>query len=287
MNAGNRLLNSNRMRVLFLLPAAIVFVVLLQGSKALTTTTTTTMTTTVTTMSDQPQHPEIAGTRRTFVSDTAKFALAATGFLTTMTTTSQPVYAAAGPITTGETQNVAAQTIRYFRPKPPKLLRAKLSQDFAVLLMRSSYQVTDELDIVAMNQFQRDFFIIRSAEYKPYVDALGPGLVTQGDLTDPYYFDFISFAQYLTINRVINSNPPAVFEEQQAIDRGDDVPNEFVATIVRRDPSLTNDRLVPEHDRRVGLAILKKLDETFADTPLALPQNGNRPDVGRSCCVAR
>lgn len=211
------------MRMPFGLFAVAAFGVLHQGSQALSTSPTTT---TTTSSADQLQHRnvDISSTRRTFVSDTTKLALTASGFLETMAATADPVYAAAGPITTGETENVAARTIRYFRPKPLKLLRPALSQDFAVLLMRSSYQATDELDIVAMNQFQRDFFIIRSAEYEPYIEALGPGLVTQGDLTDPYYFDFISLAQYLTINRVINSNPPAVFEEQQAVDRGDDGP---------------------------------------------------------------
>jgi hypothetical protein len=133
-----------------------------------------------------------------------------------------------------------------------------------------------------MDQFQRDFFLIRAAEYEPYMKDLGPGMVSQGDLSDPYYFDFISFAQYLTINRIISSNPPLVFEEQQVIDRGEDVPNEFVRGIVRRDPELTNDRLVPEHSKQVGAAILKKLDEIFGDTDSTLPKiaNGSRPDVG-------
>ena len=42
------------------------------------------------------------------------------------------------------------------------------------------------------DQFQRDFFLIRQAEYEQYVKDLGPGIVQQGYLTDPYYFDFIS-----------------------------------------------------------------------------------------------
>ena len=42
------------------------------------------------------------------------------------------------------------------------------------------------------DQFQRDFFLIRQAEYEQYVKDLGPGMVQQGYLTDPYYFDFIS-----------------------------------------------------------------------------------------------
>ena len=54
----------------------------------------------------------------------------------------QVAQAAAAPITVGETQNIGAQTLRKFRPKPPRILRQKLNLNFAVLLMRSSYAVT-------------------------------------------------------------------------------------------------------------------------------------------------
>ena len=92
------------------------------------------------------------------------------------------------PITIEEAQNdVQVRMKRAFRAKPPKILRPRLTQDFAVLLMRSSYNVLDELDCVPMDQFQRDFFIIRQAEYELYVNQLGVGFVQQGDLTNPYY----------------------------------------------------------------------------------------------------
>jgi hypothetical protein len=57
---------------------------------------------------------------------------------------------AAGPITEKETDSLVVLAKRAFRPKPPKLLRRKISQDFAVLLMRSSYNALDQLDCVAM-----------------------------------------------------------------------------------------------------------------------------------------
>jgi len=135
-----------------------------------------------------------------------------------------------------------------------------------------------------MDQFQRDFFLIRSAEYEAYTQQLGPGLVQQGDLTDPYYFDFISFAQYLTINRILSSNPPAVFTEQQAIDVGPDEPNVFEPRVIRRDPSLKINQLIADHRRRVGLSILNKLDEIFGgDAITALPKAvsaGERASLG-------
>ena len=64
-----------------------------------------------------------------------------------------------------------------------------------------------------MDQFQRDFFLVCQAEYMAYADSLGPGAMVQGDLADPNYFDFISFAQYTTICREIG-DPNSVFEEQ-------------------------------------------------------------------------
>jgi hypothetical protein len=57
---------------------------------------------------------------------------------------------AAAPITVQETDSLAVMAKRALRPKPPKLLRGKLAQDFAVLLMRSSYNALDQLDCVAM-----------------------------------------------------------------------------------------------------------------------------------------
>lgn len=132
-----------------------------------------------------------------------------------------------------------------------------------------------------MDQFQRDFFLIRQAEYEPYVNALGPGMVEQGMLVDPYYFDFISFAQYATISREIKQDPPSVFEEQQPVEVGESEPQKFVATVIKRDPSLRNDMLAAEHDRLVGSLILDRLEEVFGETDSAIPKikSGSRPGV--------
>lgn len=196
-----------------------------------------------------------------------------------------PESMAAEPIKSKDTDSLLAIAKRKLRPKPPKVLRRKLSQDFAVLLMRSSYSVLDELDCVAMDQFQRDFFLIRSSEYQDYTKALGAGLVQQGDLTDPYYFDFISFAQYQTINRELTQDPPVVFQEMQPGDQeSEGGKTNFVPVVVKRDPALTNALLVPTHSSRVGSAILDKLEETFRDTDLKLPNLGNRPAPG-ACSI--
>jgi len=188
---------------------------------------------------------------------------------------------AASPMVAGEADNIGARLERTFiRPKVPKVLRQRLNKDFAVLLMRSSYNALDELDCVGMDQFQRDFFLLRQAEYLPYIESLGPGSVSQGDLADPNYFDFISFAQYATINREMSGNPPMVFEERQGVaDDDPDKPMIFTPTVVRRKPEyLDNSKLPLEHDRLVGNAILQKLDDVFKDTPSALPYFNTPPD---------
>ena len=107
-------------------------------------------------------------------------------------------------------------------------------------------------------------------------------MVQQGDLTDPYYFDFISFAQYKTINREISQDPPYIFEEQQPMDEGDDVPQTFVPVLIKRDPTLRNDMLGPEHSHMVGSIILDRLEEVFGSSDSAIPklEKDSKPDPG-------
>lgn len=198
-------------------------------------------------------------TRRDIIIKTPNVAIAAFGMIPG--TIIPGVTSAAAPIESKDTDSVKALLQRKIRPKPLKVLRRKLSQDFAVLLMRSSYNALDDIDVVGMDQFQRDFFLIRASEYETYKSNLGPGMVQQGDLTDPYYFDFISFVQYKTINREIKNNPLFVFEEQQIVppenkgsssslsqdeERNDTTaPAVFVPVVVKRDPNLTNKMLIP------------------------------------------
>jgi hypothetical protein len=113
------------------------------------------------------------------------------------------------------------------------------------------------------------------------VNNLGPGMVQQGDLTDPYYFDFISFAQYKTINREITLDPPMIFEEQKGIDQGEDKPQKFVPVIIKRDPDLKNSMLGPGHNRKTGEMIINHLEEIFGGTDIAIPKisPNSRPDA--------
>ena len=184
---------------------------------------------------------------------------------------------AASPLTPEEADSFSARAERALRPKPPKVLRTRMNLDFAVLLMRSSYNAVDEIDIVPMQQFQKDFFLVRQAEYQYYANSLGPGAMQQGDLADPNYFDFISFAQYSTISREIN-DPAVIFEEQQPVEVGEDQPQQFNTVVIKRDPSLSTKELVCRHTELVGNAILDKLVEKFGSTASAIPmETSGRP----------
>ena len=62
---------------------------------------------------------------------------------------------AASPLSAEEADNFTARAQRALRPKPPKVLRTRMNLDFAVLLMRSSYNAVDSIDVVPMQQFQK------------------------------------------------------------------------------------------------------------------------------------
>ena len=110
----------------------------------------------------------------------------------------------------------------------------------------------------------------------------------QGDLTDPYYFDFISFAQYAAMNREMLQNPAVVFEERKPVVNNNvpdnnNEPQQFTSVIVQRDVAMTNDMLVPSHRQLVGQSILEKLQETFGNTDARipnLPPPKSRPNAG-------
>jgi len=136
-----------------------------------------------------------------------------------------------------------------------------MQQDFAVLLMRSSYAVADELDYYPMDEFQKDFFLLRQREWEVYREQMPTTL--QGDLADPNYFDFISFCQYATIDASMKQGRQ-VFEE--LIDANG------TTTVVARDPSLRDNALLPDvFLQRVGDRILNYLVDTYPTGGPRLP----------------
>ncbi len=54
-------------------------------------------------------------------------------------------------------------------PEPIRIPRSRLSQPFAVLLMRSVYDAVDQLDFISMSDFQAKFWKLRQSLYEPYL----------------------------------------------------------------------------------------------------------------------
>lgn len=119
-------------------------------------------------------------------------------------------------------------------PEPVRFPRSRLDRRFAVLLMRSTYEAVDDLDFVAMNNFQVTFWKTRREAFENYKLAAPP--FETGELTDPNYFDFISYMQFDTIGRVLGQ-AKQVFEEQVGAD-GEQ-------RVVRRDARVKDDALLP------------------------------------------
>ncbi|GBF90150.1 hypothetical protein Rsub_03283 [Raphidocelis subcapitata] len=134
-------------------------------------------------------------------------------------------------------------------PQPVGFPRKTVDQRFAVLLMRSSYDAVDELDFVSMEKFQIQFWKYRQSEVESYALQYKPLTVRAGDLTDPIYFDFISYAQYATISRAMRA-PQQVFEERYSCDElaadDDESCAETRTRVVRRPAAFGDDAALPE-----------------------------------------
>lgn len=132
--------------------------------------------------------------------------------------------------------------------------RGRLDRRLAVLLLRSSYEVVDELDATPMDGFQRDFWLERQGTQQAYNDmypgASASAFSRQGDLTDPLWFDFVCAAQSVVIERSFRASE-AVFEEAQGADG--------TRAVVRRDPSLDRRRLAGAYAERLGARLVAAL----------------------------
>lgn len=171
-------------------------------------------------------------------------------------------------------------------PKPRPIFRPVLNRDFAVLLMRSSYSTLDNFDIVGMDQFQRDFFLIRAQGYEEY-SRLAPN--SQGELSDPSYFDYISFAQYTTIARCL-SKPSKIITEEQPIlpgdadfDEGSNV-TQFRRAVLPMRADLEGKDLFEAHSRAVGETILTFFEDTYGGTQGAIPDGPLIIDAVKQLC---
>ena len=154
-------------------------------------------------------------------------------------------------------------------PPGDKIKRQPLAQDFAVLLTRTSYVETDQLDILPVNQLERDMYRLRTAAYEPYKQRVGS--IMQGDLTDPKYFDYMQIVQYLIMNRAIK-DPETEFEEMQPDSQDTESEAAPKLQMVRVKRTLPDELLVSTFDERVGTSILDYFLDRYKGTPIALPE---------------
>jgi len=157
------------------------------------------------------------------------------------------------------------------RPDITRFPPRRMEQEFAVLLMRSSYNATDEMDFVPMDEFQKDQFLKRQAEWEGYKDrvALADLPMIQGDLPNPLYLDFMSYIQYHTIEKKMRPGTARqkFFEKNGA---------EGTVSVVQRPPSLEDDRVLPrEFLERVGDRLLRWMVDKYNTSP------------NKRCCMIR
>lgn len=156
---------------------------------------------------------------------------------------------------------LAEKAVNFFndtvQPLPPPvqlLSRPTIELPFAVALMRSGYNAVDALDIVAMDEFQKEFFDIRIHSWEKYLRD-NPG-IKQGQLSNAKYFDFISYVQMNTTLKFIRE-PLSVFSEKYA-----DADGDFQTRVIRRDESLlpTSGALLEAFQMDVGHRIVNTLE---------------------------
>lgn len=187
------------------------------------------------------------------------------------------------PITSEQAEKgIGGGLSRKVRPPPKdKVPRQPLALDFAVMLTRSSYIETAQLEIVPVNQLERDMYLVRTAEYQPYQKATA-GAVKQGDLTDPYYFDFMSLVQYLTINRAVQ-DPQRDFDQMEPITNDDGTQSlDFKQVSIHR--TLPDTMLIPTHHERVGNTILSYMDR-YKGSGIDLPTFDGKPRLGNDAML--
>jgi hypothetical protein len=153
----------------------------------------------------------------------------------------------------------------FMQPEVVRVPRARLNLKLAVLCLRSSYEAVDDLNFVPMDGFQKSFWKRRAAEQEAYLALVSPLRVQQGDLEDPLYFDFVCFAQLVSVGQLMRAGvAQQVFQEATGA--------EGTVQTVARDPALRDDALLPEaYAQRVGDKIFAGLRDGFEEEQFGGP----------------
>ena len=154
--------------------------------------------------------------------------------------------------------------------------RRRLDTKLAVLLLRSAYEVADELDFVAMDKFQSTQWKRRAAEQELYLKTLLPLRPVQGDLSDPLYYDFMVFVSSVVTGELMQRGEQ-VFTELTGAD-GE-------SRTVRRASEYSDNKTLPEaYARLVGDLIFTRLRDGFEDQAFNGPMECPRGEW--ACIVA-
>ena len=156
-------------------------------------------------------------------------------------------------------------------PDPVRFPRAPLDIKLAVLLLRSTYETVDAMDVMAMDTFQINFWKSRQSEWEPYTTQYSPLKIEQGKLTDPLYFDFISYTQFKVVSKEIPRSQ-SVFEERSGA--------EGTTKVVRRDATLSDNKVLPAVlAQRLGDTIYARVRYGFEGTDFDAPEPSFDGDV--------
>jgi len=149
-------------------------------------------------------------------------------------------------------------------PQPVSLPRRNLGPAFAVLLLRSGYEVADYLDFIAMQEFQRSFWLLRQSEWEPLTIQYSPITIKQGELSDPNYFDFIAAMQFTTITASMK-NGIQTFREYCGEECPEGTEGEY--QLVTRVPELQDNTLLPaKFEMELGTMLYNGLRQGFNGT---------------------
>lgn len=92
--------------------------------------------------------------------------------------------------------NLRSRLKRKKIPNAIKFPRKTVNDELAVACMRSLYSTVEDMEIVSMETYQKDFWMYRASLQPDYIELLDPLKPRIGDLTDPSYLDFISYSQF-------------------------------------------------------------------------------------------
>ena len=137
------------------------------------------------------------------------------------------------------------------------------------MLMRSCYEAVDDLDFVPMDRYQIQFWKRRAAEQEAYLALFRgrPQQVSIGQLSEPQYFDFVSWTQMLATASAM-AKGLVEFEELDP-----EAPGR--AVLVRRPAGLEDNASLPLAFReRAGELLLDKMRGGFEGLECDVPEVG-------------